>query len=1050
MLETSSPPVLRYASAILLVALAAILTHLQWPLVDPHPTSLFFAAVLVTAWYGGRGPGLLATALSALVIESYFEPPSDRFSLDWSDIVRIGVFVLTALLINWLSAGRKRALTTLKRRERELTDFIENAAVGLHWVGPDGRILWANKAELEIVDYPAEEYIGHHISEFHADKEAIDEILARLTNGETVTEYEARLRRKDGAIRHVLISSNVYWEGERFVHTKCFTRDVTARKQAEEALRESERRFTMFMEHLPGLAWIKDLNGRYVYANDAAVKAFRKSRVELYGKSDVEIFPAETAVQFQQNDRRALESGTGVQAVETLEQEDGLHHSIVSKFPIAGPGGEAAMVGGVAFDITDRKHAEETAAFLALIVESSDDAIISKDLSGRITSWNRGAEELYGYSAAEAVGKPISIIMPPERREEMTEILERIKRGERIEHFETVRLTRNGERVDVSLTVSPVRDSLGKIIGASKIARDITGRKRAEAEREQLLAREQVARAEAERLLQESIKLAALYRDLAGSLETHEVTSTICRAVRDLIGADGATFVLHEGEEVYYADENAIAPLWKGQRFPVSSCISGWSILERQPAVVEDIYSDKRIPSEAYRQTFVKSLLMVPVRSINPVGAIGAYWATPHRASEDEVRLMQVVASAADLSFTNAKLYEQMKQARLEAEEASRLKDEFLATISHELRTPLTAIVGWTHMLRRNQLDQQAAASALSTIERNARSQTQLIEDLLDVSRIITGKLRLDVRPFEPAAYIETAIEALRPAAEAKAVRIQKVMDTGVGMISGDPNRLQQVVWNLLSNAIKFTPKGGRVQLRLERVNSHIEISVSDTGVGIRPEFLPFVFDRFRQADGTTTRSHGGLGLGLAIVRHLVEMHGGTVTADSPGENQGATFIVKLPLLTVYPKLDGEERVHPRASDQPLPLDCPESLEGMKVLVVDDETDTRDLLKAVLSQCGAEVVTAGSSREALELLPRVKPDVLVSDIGMPGEDGYELIKRVRALPAESGGRTPAVALTAYARSEDRLRVLRSGYQMHVPKPVEMAELVTILANLAER
>ena len=633
MLKTPSLSVLRYGSAFLLVALAAVLTQLLWPLLNPHPTSLFFAAVVITAWYGGRGPGFLATALSVLVIDYFFTPPLYHFALDWSDAVRTIVLLFTALLIGWLSSGRWRALNELRRRERELTDFVENAAMPLHCADSDGRILWANKAELEMVGYSAEEYIGHHISEFHADKEVIDDILRRLMNRETLKDHEARLKAKDGSIRHVLISSNVYWDGDRFVHTKCFTRDITARKQAEK-------------------------------------------------------------------------------------------------------------------------------------------------------------------------------------------------------------------------------------------------------ERERLLERE--------------------------------------------------------------------------------------------------------------------------------------------------------------------------RQARATAEEASRLKDEFLATVSHELRTPLTAIVGWAHLLRGNKLDGQAATDALETIERNARSQTQLIEDLLDVSRIITGKLRLDVSRFEPASCIEAAIESVRPAAEAKAVRIQKVLDTGVGLIYGDPNRLQQVVWNLLSNAIKFTPKGGRVQVRLERVNSNIEIIVSDTGAGIEPEFLPFVFDRFRQADGATTRAHGGLGLGLAIVRHLVEMHGGEVRADSPGQNQGATFTVKLPLLTIHPKSFGEERIHPKASDHPLPTDCPESLEGLKVLVVDDEPDTRNLLKAILEQCGAEVSTAESAREALELLPEVKPDVLVSDIGMPNEDGYELIQKVRALPTEKGGRIPAVALTAYARAEDRLRVLRSGYQMHVSKPVEVPELVTIIANLVGR
>ena len=422
------------------------------------------------------------------------------------------------------------------------------------------------------------------------------------------------------------------------------------------------------------------------------------------------------------------------------------------------------------------------------------------------------------------------------------------------------------------------------------------------------------------------------------------------------------------------------------------------------------------------------------------------------------------LASQAAVAMDNARLYEAAQRARAaaeraaaenerlyrEAQESSRLKDEFLATISHELRTPLTAILGWAHMLRTGQFDGNSAAKAFETIERNARAQAQLIDDLLDVSRAITGKLRLDVRPVDPNSFIESAIEAVRPAAEAKGVRVQKIMDTGVVSVSGDPVRLQQVVWNLLSNAIKFTPRGGRVQVRMERVNSHVEIAVSDTGPGIAPEFLPHVFERFRQADQRTTRQHGGLGLGLAIVRHLVELHGGSVRAESPGEGQGSTFTVLLPVAPVYQSGDLAERVHPAARDTLPVFECVERLDGLRVLVVDDEPDTRELLKVGLGRCGAEVSAAGSAGEALALMKAAVPDLLISDIGMPDEDGYALMRRVRQLQAEAGGRVPAIALTAYARTEDRMQALRAGYQMHVPKPVELAELVTVAASLARR
>jgi PAS domain S-box-containing protein len=420
-------------------------------------------------------------------------------------------------------------------------------------------------------------------------------------------------------------------------------------------------------------------------------------------------------------------------------------------------------------------------------------------------------------------------------------------------------------------------------------------------------------------------------------------------------------------------------------------------------------------------------------------------------AASDVTRHKEAEEERAHAEEERERLLALEQAARGQAEAANRLKDEFLATVSHELRTPLTAILGWAHMLRASKFDEEGRGRALEIIERNARAQQQLIEDLLDVSRIITGKLRLDVRPCDPAAFIEAAVEAVRPAAEAKEVRVQKVLDTGISSISGDPARLQQVVWNLLANSIKFTPRGGRVQVRLERVNSHIEIVVSDTGEGIAPEFLPHVFDRFRQADGSTTRAHGGLGLGLAIVRHLVELHGGTVRANSHGAGQGATFTVMLPLIPVYSREPAEERVHPRASNQPLiPVECPERLDGLKLLVVDDERDACELLRAMLTQCGAEITTALSAEEALAEMRRTSFDLLISDVGMPGADGYELIRRVRRLPASEGGRIPSVALTAYARAEDRLRALRAGYQMHVAKPVEPSELIAVIASLAGR
>ena len=391
--------------------------------------------------------------------------------------------------------------------------------------------------------------------------------------------------------------------------------------------------------------------------------------------------------------------------------------------------------------------------------------------------------------------------------------------------------------------------------------------------------------------------------------------------------------------------------------------------------------------------------------------------------------------------------------AKRAAEEATRAKDEFMAVVSHELRTPLTAILGWARMLRTGRLDERMAARALDVIERNAESQNQLIGDLLDFSRIISGKIRLDVGRVELASVIEAAIDVVSPAADAKGIRLQAILDPKAGPVSGDAERLQQVMWNLLSNAVKFTPKGGRVQVRLARVNSSVEVAVSDTGCGISAEFLPYVFERFRQADQTTTRRQAGLGLGMAITKHLVELHGGTIRAVSPGEGQGATFTLRLPVMIVHNAEHfagtAPDRRHAEGAGHTQAAELAR-LDGLHVLVVDDELDARELLTAILTQSGAEVTTAAGVADAIGKLLQEQPDLLVSDIEMADEDGYSLIRKVRASEQGRGRRIPAIALTAHARPSDRLRALTEGYQIHMPKPVEPAELVLAIANLTDR
>jgi signal transduction histidine kinase/ActR/RegA family two-component response regulator len=483
----------------------------------------------------------------------------------------------------------------------------------------------------------------------------------------------------------------------------------------------------------------------------------------------------------------------------------------------------------------------------------------------------------------------------------------------------------------------------------------------------------------------------------------------------------------------------------------------GTAYAERRRVVVEDtevdpIYAPYR---EAARKAGFRSCHSTPLISLrgDTIGVLSVLFVEPHRPSDRETRLMDLYARIAADSIESARLHQRMQEeledrrqslarehtARAEAETANRMKDEFLATVSHELRTPLNAILGWSHILRGGKPDEATVARGVEVIERNAQTQAQLIEDILDASRVITGSLRLNRGPVDLSAVINAAIDLVRLGAEAKGIQLAVILDPAARYLTGDASRLQQVVWNLLANAIKFTASGGRVEVRLERTASQAQITVTDTGEGVAAEFLPFIFDRFRQADSTITRRHGGLGLGLAIVRHLVELHEGTVHAESAGEGYGSSFIVRLPLAE---RVEGA-RIAPAPSGG-----SKLALQGTQILVVDDDQDALDMLTLVLTEAGAAVRTATSATEALALLRWIRPDVLVSDLAMPDEDGYSLIRNLRAIERESGRETPAVALTAYVRVQDRARAVAAGFNVFVEKPVDPEELIAVLAGVA--
>ncbi|MBS0421143.1 MAG: response regulator [Proteobacteria bacterium] len=535
---------------------------------------------------------------------------------------------------------------------------------------------------------------------------------------------------------------------------------------------------------------------------------------------------------------------------------------------------------------------------------------------------------------------------------------------------------------------------------------------------------------------------------LASARTLDEVTRIVRSSARELTKADGVTFVLREDDKCFYADEEAIGPLWKGSRFPLQSCISGWAMLNRQIAVVADIYADARIPHEAYRPTFVKSLVMVPVRRDDPIAAIGAYWAQPHEATPAEQKVLQALANAAALALSNIELYgdlqrslERERTARERAETANKLKDDFLATLSHELRTPLHVIQSWIWQLNRTE-PPPALKKALEVIERNVALQSRLVEDLLDVSRASAGRLQLNTRLVDLASACLAVVEVLRLSARAKNIQLDVQQETSA-FIWGDPDRVQQILWNVLNNAIKFTPNDGRILVRISRGDRRACVVIEDSGIGIAPQFLPFIFDRFRQADPSSTRRFGGMGLGLTIVKELVHLHGGTVEAASAGQDRGTTITLEFPVPAVLDQPGTWLRR--RAGIAP-----PEArLDGVSILVVDDEPEVLSTLEGILRHHGAEVLTAASADEALKLLDQHQPAVLVSDLAMPGRTGFDLVRAVRALPTPAG-KIPAAVLSAYLASEHAAEAESAGFQVFIEKPVQPLELVGQIAQLAGR
>ena len=855
-----------FALGMTAAALAARWVLHPW-LADDLPWVTLPAAVAATVWYAGYGPALLATVLGYVGCRYLFVGGPGSLAFDGApDLFGSLAYLVFCLVIIGFGESvrrarvradrdiRKRGLMerALQRNERDLTDLFENAVVGLHWVGPNGIILRANQAESNRLGYSRDEYVGHHIAEFHVDQSAIADLLTRLIAGDTLREWPAQMRCKDGAIRDVLISSHGLFEDGVFVHSRCST-----------------------------------------------------------------------------------------------------------------------------VDVTDQKRAEEAQRLFAAIVETSDDAIVSKTLDGVILSWNQGAERLFGHTAADAVGQSIGLIIPPELQAEERAILDRLRRGERIEHFETVRVTKDGRRLDMSLTVSPVRDTTGRIIGASKIARDITDRKR-----DQEALRESEARF---RIIADSAPVPIWLENASGGLFVNQ-------AYLDFLGLD------------YQAD------------------MDGYDWLRYVHTEDRDAYLTTYLDCRSRRARFTAEFRF--------------------RRYDGQYRWMRsigvprITGAGALLGYTGCTFdIHEARMAATQLREAARLKDEFLATLAHELRNPLGPLRNSLEILKRAEGDADLLRSARDTMERQLTHMVRLVDDLLDVSRITRGQLELRTARIELESIVHQAVEICSPLAERGHQQIVLALPEGPTYLDADPVRLAQVFSNLLDNACKYAPPGSTVRLTGERRGSDVFVSVKDTGIGIPAEKLERIFDMFAQVDPTLEGSHGGLGIGLTLVKRLVELHGGSITARSEGAGLGSEFVVRLPVLV-------EKRRH---QELPAAVTLAPPTVPLRVLVVDDNKDSAESLAMLLRMSDHDTRLAYDGREAVEAADTFRPDAILLDIGLPKLNGLEACRRIREQPW--GRNMVIVALTGWGQDDDRLRSSSAGFDGHLVKPVDYDGLVHLLQSL---
>ncbi len=997
-----------------------------------------------------------------------------------------------ATLVEGLSYERDCVKQALRAKEEKLKSFMDANLIGILFGDVQGNIQQANDEFLRMIGYTQEDLkAGINFTDItppeclHLDAQGIAEAKA---NG-ACTPYEKEYIRKDGS--HVPVLVGYTLAGEKREESVAFILDLSDRKQALSALRQSEELFRLAVNNIPDAFVIYDAQRRFQFVNAIVLESIKKSLLEILGCTDEEIFPSVIYETYLPTLIKAKETRT-LQSIETTHNlADRQITTFIKYVPILDEKGEIYQILAFAEDITVRKQATSALSNQQKWLEEVLNLMPTPLLfiepgTARVKFANRAADEVAGgkypkatsaeeyhavYYSTDAAGNPIPNQQAPGVR---------VSLGEHVEGFELDWHTPGGIR---SLLVSA--DTLPAMHSHPATCvltfQDITNLKRVE------------------KALSLGYKRLQLLFDTANALLSSQQPGTLIDSLftklSEQIGLDVYFHYLvdEKSQAIHLTSYSGISEeLAKEiECLQYNQSICGTVALERRAMSLENVQKLTDTKTEIIRSTGITAYYCYPmIAQGRTIGTLSFGSRSRVKFSQNEIGMMHAACDQIAIAMERLRLIASLQEQTEQLKEANRMKDEFLAILSHELRSPLNAILGWAQLLRYRKLDDKKKAQAVETIERNAKAQTQLIEDLLDISRMIRGQLRLIVRDCDLTSIIEAAIDTVRLAAEVKKIDLKfSILDFQLDntrhtaeiaraklIVSGDAERLQQVIWNLLSNAIKFTPPGGGIDIclsleesweRTEKSPGYAKITVKDTGIGINPEFLPYVFDRFRQADSSSTRSHGGLGLGLALVHHLVELHGGTVCVDSLGEGKGSTFTLKLPLVQESRKAaEIRQRCEKNSPTQQISLAVPgPMLDGVKVLVVDDEADTRDYLTTVLQQCQAEVKAVASVQEALDTLQEWKPDVLVSDIGMPEEDGYSLIRKVRSREAlsrqtlreqtnlsspEQLKKIPAAALTAYARAEDRTRAIQEGFQMHLPKPVEPAELATVVASLAGR